>query len=68
MWIDITHQLSKDWAPWPGDPAFELHFFETKANNGTTNIAKLAGSTHIATMWMRHDMSMIKGLQLINCQ
>lgn len=49
MWIDITHQLSKDWAPWPGDPAFELHFFETKANNGATNIAKLAGSTHIAT-------------------
>ena len=49
MWIDITHQLSKDWTPWPGDPAFDLQFFETKARNGAVNIAKMEGSTHIAT-------------------
>ncbi|UXR69440.1 MULTISPECIES: cyclase family protein [unclassified Staphylococcus] len=49
MWVDITHTLEETIAPWPGDPAFKLHYFTTKAENGSANIAEIKGSNHIGT-------------------
>lgn len=49
MWIDITHTLHEDVAPWPGDPAFKLQYFTTKKENGSANIAHISGSNHIGT-------------------
>lgn len=49
MWIDITHTLSEEIAPWPGDTPFALRYFSTKDENGSANIAEISGSNHIGT-------------------
>ncbi|QLK86800.1 cyclase family protein [Staphylococcus sp. 17KM0847] len=49
MWIDITHTLSEEVAPWPGDPAFMCRYFTTKQENGVANVGEISGSNHIGT-------------------